>query len=124
MPIASHPSALALTAAILLIGAATLDYPSRQLLAWLGRPSSLFVRLPGSAFVFVLVPEVLTVLALTACFVAVLMAGRRSFLAPSMVRTVIAFVTIGQATLSPDHFLNGRHTRSYDIPFEKHDSVM
>ena len=124
MPIASHASALALTAAILLIGAATLDYPSHQLLGWLGRPSSLFVRVPGFDFVFVLVPEVLKVLVLTACFVAVLMAGRLSFLGPSMVRTVIAFVIIGQATLYADHFLNGRHTRTYDIPFEKHDSVM
>jgi hypothetical protein len=33
-------------------------------------------------------------------------------------------IIIAQTVLAAEHFLNGAHTRTYDVPFEKNDSVM
>jgi hypothetical protein len=73
---------------------------------------------------FVLVSEAWRLFALAIVFAALLVAARYRLLSGSTLRTLLAIVIIGQATLSADHYLNGRHTRHYSMPFEKYDPVM
>jgi hypothetical protein len=88
-------------------------------------PAPGFMRIPSSTFALLLVSEVVRFLVLSAVFITLVLAHRPAhLLTTESFKVLIAVIIIAQAVLAAEHFLNGAHTRTYDVPFEKNDSVM
>ncbi len=113
-----------LASGIILVGLAPFD-PLSRLLVRPGRPSGLFVHVPGSPETAILLPELLRWLALAAIFGVLLLARwPLGFLSLGTLKTVVAVMIIIQAVLAADYFLSGPQTRNYTMPFERYDDVM
>jgi hypothetical protein len=83
-----------------------------------------FVDVPRLRDAAVVLPEVVRWLVLAAAFGALVLARRWAAIDGNVFRTSMAVIVIGQALVAADHFVNGPHTRTYAMPFERHDLVM
>ncbi|PYN96857.1 MAG: hypothetical protein DMD91_19900 [Candidatus Rokuibacteriota bacterium] len=108
--------------AVLVVGQCDFRPLSRTVL-WLlrVRPSG-FVKL--SDHVFVVSDEMIRLVVMAGAFAGIGGARVMGWLDRGSFRTCIALIILGQAVLAGDHYLNGHPTRSYTMPFERHDLLM